>query len=438
MGHRRQLFWVAFLFLGLAEPAQADRRSFEDEVANLRSPRTGTRVAAAKALGEMGRKEAIPALSGTVGDPEDKVRLASVQALRKFKDSATLPPLLQAMNDGVVRIRQEALAGLLEIYVDTSESSRPVDYFLSYFRSEDELPLEILPFTPIDSRVPEAFERALQDPASSVRQRAAAALGMLHAENAVDSLGAALSDPDKGVRAQATEALGRIGGEPAGQALLAAVSDPSRAIRTEAVEALGRMGYVPAAPALLALYETQRGTEQGDRILGALARMGAPEARGLFLDRMTSPHPEERRWAAEGLGRLGDSRLAPSLTKDFLREPDLTVQLAYCFSIANLGRTEFIDRLVLSLGTVGLRPQARSYLVELDGRILPELYSYLSDPVPAVRKELVNVLMRVGDPGAIPHLKPLLADPNADVVDRVNRAIARLERVQLASVSQSP
>jgi hypothetical protein len=46
--------------------------------------------------------------------------------------------------------------------------------------------------------------------------------------------------------------------------------------------------------------------------------------------------------------------------------------------------------------------------------------------------------MRVGDPSAIPHLRPLLSDPNAEVVDRVNRAIARLERVQVASAKQSP
>jgi HEAT repeat protein len=437
MGHRSSLFWVVFLVLGLADAAWSDKRSFEDQLANLRSPRAGTRIHAARSLGEMGRKEAIRPLSDAVSDPEEKVRLAVVQALRKFKDPATVPPLLRAATDSVVRTRQEALAGLLEVYVDAGES-RTVDYLLSFFRNEEEFPAEVVPFTPVDPLVVEQLERSLQDAAAAVRQQAASGLGLLRAESAVDGLGVALADPDKGVRARATEALGSIGSERAGQALLAAVSDPSRAVRTEAIEALGRMGYRPAAPALLALHESQRGTEQGDKILSALARMGAPEARNLFLEVMTSPQPKQRRWAAEGLGRLGDARLAPSLTKDFLREPDPTVQLAYCFSLVYLGRTEFVDRLVLSLGSLALRGQSRGYLVELGGRVLGELYGYLSDPVPAVRRELVTVLMRVGDPSAIPHLRPLLSDPNAEVVDRVNRAIARLERVQVASAKQSP
>jgi len=57
------------------------------------------------------------------------------------------------------------------------------------------------------------------------------------------------------------------------------------------------------------------------------------------------------------------------------------------------------------------------------------LVTYLSDPVPGVRKGMVLVLMQIGDPAAIPAIEPLLSDPNKEVADQANRAISRLQMV---------
>ena len=43
------------------------------------------------------------------------------------------------------------------------------------------------------------------------------------------------------------------------------------------------------------------------------------------------------------------------------------------------------------------------------------------------------VLMEIGDPAAIPYLEPLLSDTDPEVADRANRAIARLQRVQMTA-----
>jgi HEAT repeat protein len=163
--------------------------------------------------------------------------------------------------------------------------------------------------------------------------------------------------------------------------------------------------------------------------------MGAPEARGVFYYQMTSMQSEQRRWAAEGLGRLSDESLIPGMMKDFLREPDPSVQLAYCFALARLGQPEFVDRIALSLANKKLQEQAHDYAVELGSPLLDELVTYLSDPVPEVRKEMAQVLMEIGDPAAIPYLKPLLSDPDMEVADRANRAIARLQQGDLSASS---
>ena len=248
----------------------------------------------------------------------------------------------------------------------------------------------------------------------------------------MDSLGTSLADPSKDVRTEAVEALTLIGGEEAGAQLVAGLSEPSRQIQGQVVEALGRLRYAPAADELLAVYDDWQGKELGDKALTALALIGAPQSRGVFLQNMTSVSSQRRRWAVEGMGRLRDENLRTSLTKDFLREPDASVQSAYCFALSLIGRPEFIDRLALNLSDPMLREQSMSYLVELGGPFMAELVLYLADPVAEVKKGMAYVLEQIGDPNAIPYLRPLLSDPDPQVADWANRAIAHLERVGAA------
>jgi HEAT repeat protein len=67
---------------------------------------------------------------------------------------------------------------------------------------------------------------------------------------------------------------------------------------------------------------------------------------------------------------------------------------------------------------------------------MSELVTYLSDPVSTVRREMVQVLMDIGDPAAIPYLEPLLRDSDSKVSDWANRAIARLQRVQTTASTE--
>jgi HEAT repeat protein len=412
---------------GAVIPAGA-QSSYQDELANLRSPNVKTRVNAAKALGRSGRREAIEPLTEAVRDPEAKVRKAVVQALRKFRDVEAVDGLLMGLTDEEKDIRSESMAGILDLYV-APEKRGPI---LGVFKTRKK-PEETEPVSPADARVIGALEARLRDEEPSIRRQAAYVLGMLQSEESVDALVLALPDMSLDVRAEVVDALGRIGGDQAGQSLIRALADSSSRTRSRAIDALGRMRYNPAAPALLNIYEAEEGKSMGDRALAALAQMGAPEARGVFYQMMTSSKPQRRTWAVEGLARLDEPRLAPSLTKDFLREPDPKVQLAYCFALARLGRPEFIDRLALSLSKPDLRDQSRVYLVELGTPLLTELVTYLADPVVEVRKNMVLVLMEIGDPAAIPYLEPLLSDPDPEVADRANRAIAKLQRVQMTA-----
>ena len=417
-----------------SSPVASAQSSFQDELANLRSPNVSTRVKAAKALGESKRPEGIPALTEAMRDPELKVRKQTVVSLRGFNSTEAIDGLLIGLRDEEKGIRNEAMIALLEIYVGAGNADLggPLTFFIGPRYKTPKLNGLI----PVTADVVTGLEARLQDEESELRRRAAYTLGILKTPDAVDSLSAALGDSDKGVRMEAVSALAAIGNAPAGEALRGALSFAAAdaSFTGHVVDALGQMKYLPAGPELVSIYDGNVG-KLGDRALRSLALMGAPEARGVFYYQMTSKLAEQRRWAAEGLGRLADESLVPGMMKDFLREPDPSVQLAYCFALTRLGRREFVDRVALSLGSKKLQEQAHDYAVELGSPLLNELVTYLSDPVPEVRKEMAQVLMEIGDPAAIPYLKPLLSDPNTEVADLANRAIARLEQGDITASS---
>src|SRR5687768_18401650 len=103
----------------LAAPAgAATKPSFDDLVANLKSPNAGTRQEAAAALGKSRRREAVTPLAALIRDPEVRVRLEVVRALRALRDVSGVPALLASLGDGDRGVREEAIGTLVEIYTE--------------------------------------------------------------------------------------------------------------------------------------------------------------------------------------------------------------------------------------------------------------------------------------------------------------------------------
>jgi HEAT repeat protein len=114
--------------------------------------------------------------------------------------------------------------------------------------------------------------------------------------------------------------------------------------------------------------------------------------------------------------------------KDFQRERNDELKLAYAFSLTLLGDRAFLDTIVLGLPSRTLGRRARGYLLEIGRPILPDLYPYLGDPDATIRAELCDIMGALGEPEAIARLTPLLSDPSPNVADRANRAVERLRR----------
>lgn len=418
---------LAALSIGLTPAGVWAAESFEDLIANLKSPTAKTRQEAAAELGKSRRREAVAPLSALVRDPEARVRLEVVRALRTLRDPSAVPALVTSLQDGDPKIREEAISTLVEIYADR-ERGGPIDRFLQAFSDEYER-TSVAPYTEVDASVFRGLVRTLRDEEKGIREESAYAIGILGGGDVTAELVTALQDPESSVRAAAATALGKVGRAEQGKALIPLLADASATVRNRALQAIGVLRVRDAGPALRELFEQNRRRDLGLRVLAALSRIGDPAQADLFRELLSSNDPEERRLAIEGLGRVADASMLAAFKKDYQREKNDDVRLAYNFAIVLLGDRAFLDSIALALGgSGGSAARARGYVLELGPGIAADLYPYLNDPDAGVRGGVAEVLAQLGDTAAIPRLTPLLNDPDSSVVDRANRALQKLRR----------
>ncbi len=135
----------------LAASLGAAEESFEDLLANLKSPTARTRLSAATALGKSRRRDAVAPLSALVRDPEPRVRLEVVNALRSLRDASAVPALVTSLQDGDPKVREEAISALVEIYAERDRGG-PIERFLQAFSDEYER-TSVAPYTAVSAAV---------------------------------------------------------------------------------------------------------------------------------------------------------------------------------------------------------------------------------------------------------------------------------------------
>lgn len=417
---------VGLALLVGASGVSVAQSSFEDQVANLKSPNAKTREQAARELGKSRRRDAITPLAAMVRDPDGAVRLAVVRSLRELRDLSAVPALVTSMRDGDPRIRREALEGVLEVYVEPEQvwPGYP-DVFADDF---DEGPAAT--YAEVDPAVFEALKGALRDDEREIRELAAHATGILGGTSISQELTLSLQDPEPRVRAVAATALARVGTREQGRLLIPLLSDESGRVRTRALHAIGVLGVQEAAPALRAMSENLKGRDFGLLVLQTLSRLGDPNLAPFFRSLLEDTDLTRRRLAVDGLARISDASVIDAFKKDFQRARNEEMRLALAFALTRLGDTAFVDTLALNLASRNLGARARRYLLELGPPLLPWLYPYLADPDPEVRAALVDLMARLGDTSALPRLLPLIQDPSSKVADRANRAVERLRRIE--------
>lgn len=254
------------------------------------------RAVAAKALAEIGAKQAVPALMTAVASNDSRVAIAAAEALGRFGDPQAVPALIAALADMSRRAHEKAANTLGD---------------LGDARAAPEAVIEALGKIG-DARAAPALTAALADPNSRTRAKAADALGNLGDAQAVPALTTLLKDADSASRSAAVGALGKIGDTQAVPALLTALDDATADVRAKAAEALGNVGDTQAVGPLLArLADGDKAVRQ--RAATALGDIGDAQAVPALLEILKGEDREACAGAARALGHIGDPRARAAL-----------------------------------------------------------------------------------------------------------------------------
>jgi hypothetical protein len=214
----------------LADVGSAPNRRFVDRIrseliARLKERDQEVRWSAAKALGRLGDRSAVPELIAHLGDEADEVREAAAEALGRLGDRDSLRALIGTASG--LRGRFRAL--LSWVRVSGAEA-------LGRLRGTGDLP--------------ELLDR-LDSPVAWVRASGAEALGRLGDRSAMLKLVGRLDDPDASVREHVARALGRLGDRSPVPKLIERLDDPNASVRERVAEALGRLGDRSAVPSFV-------------------------------------------------------------------------------------------------------------------------------------------------------------------------------------------
>lgn len=289
-------------------------------VATLRSRMDDSiREAAAFSLGQIGTNTAQRALVAVVENTleSEKVRIAAIDALGAMKADA-INALTAAATTGSKDVRRSAVRALGE-----SGDTRALAVLFAALNSDD--PLLRTETTDAIEKISAGGRRSrkllidkLENQPPSVRAEAAEKLSAFPAEDVAQALAAHLADPDPKVRNAIINTLTGFKEEQHVRFVIAALDFPHEEARKGAIIVLGRQGRADQRDKIgrMAINPKLR-TDVRAEAVRALANLNAPEE--TFLQFATSPEPEIRQAAVEGLSRSSGGK-ANAMLADLSRD----------------------------------------------------------------------------------------------------------------------
>ena len=347
-----QLFWVgAATAFALCLVVLGIRRQYGASL--LRTLRSGMAeqvLEGGPGLTDLGADPQVAtALAIAAGAPEAAVRRMALTLIARTRSPDAEAMLVAGLADPDSGVRVAAVRGLAELGVDDLPAR------LAGLRDDPALTVRAAVAVALDATgtSPGGVARLLHDESSEVRQAVIEAIGAVgglrRGETIAADLLAALDDDSPLVRRTAALLLAARDADTPGvletllegsvraqDAALVALVGHGDAVRTEvgrwaqgqiaratawraARRSLETGDAVPADTAVgfLASVLTRREQALADRALGALAVLGAVEARGVIRRCLRSSDPETRAQALEALDSIGDRHLGRSIV-DFL------------------------------------------------------------------------------------------------------------------------
>ena len=368
--------------------------------------------------------QTIAQLSDQVNSADAKVRRAALRALATRGPEA-LDPLSLLVGDPERDIRSNAIEAILAIYVVPPARER----VSSAEGAFDWTQYRTTPW-PVTPALLTNLMRGLSDDWPSVRRDAAYALGVVLTapvdQRIANELTYSLADPDAAVRLAAARALGRLRAARAGDQLIGRIVDTYLPVRLASMRALGEIRETRALTALRLQLEYYRGGTAGRTALEALARIAHPSTADLFAQEKFSKDDRHRRYAYEGIARIGGVAAGDAAAMEQLlaEERDEAVAAAIAFALAASGRP-YLERVILALTDDDTANQALEYVVELGIAQPAALVPYLRHTDPIVRERVATAMGFGSDAGAEAALSQLTTDGDPSVRRAAEASLVR-------------
>ena len=375
---------------------KADASNIDDLLQNLSHKDPKIRCQAAWDLGKSGDARAVDPLVAALEDDDLNVREWAAIALAKI-GKPSVEPLERALEHENESTQWQA-AALLGLINDTN-----CTWALSLALQSKNSTVRYWAATSLglikSKKSQEALVSALGDCNESVRDRAGWALRTLSGDNAISLLIDLLQDENCSRRMGAARALGDQKDGRAVKSLVLSLQDSEPGVRIEATVALGRLKDSRAVEPLISALDDQDGLVRS-KALDALVAIG-PEAVDSLIQALNSSGNNTPTAAAIALGKIADVRCAESLIWAFHND-ESQVRRASVMALARINASlaipVFISILQDRSAKDDLRADAAWALGEMGDVSArePLISAMASDPDSSVRINAARALKCIG------------------------------------------
>lgn len=398
------------------------------------------RIATVRGLGKRGA-DAIPTLAGYLNDPDRDIRVEAVKAIIRIGGEPSLTPLAKATHDADGEVDIRATDGLVNFYLPgyvtrrmTGPLTRGLRQAKAVFGTRNDQ--AIGPDVTVRPDVAQAIGGEISNSSNTdARTNAARAAGILRAAPAVPALTGSLRAHDSQLIFESLVALQKIKDPSAGPAVSPVTRDLDERIQITALQTVGLLHSPSSAPDVRDALKTAKNQKVKRAALSALASLGLPDDRPIFVQYSSDSDADLKVAALEGLGRVREPSDFPALQTAY-NEPnaDWEIHLAAAFALVNEGKldtAEFspLPYLIESLGNKSKSETASAYLTELARRddVEAALLSEIKHTSRDQKLALCQVLGQSQTDKAVPALTDLTRDINPDVALAASQALKMIQ-----------
>jgi len=355
---------------------------------------------AEKILGKLGDCTAVAPLIELLKDSNKDVRISAVWNLSRLGDHTAIVPLIELFKDSDSDVRSSAawVLGELEDRIAVAPLTELLKDSNSDVRSSAAVALVKLG----DRTAVAPLIELLKDSGQGVRSSAAVALGQLEDRTAVAPLIELLKDSNSDVRRNATEALSQLGDGTAVAPLIELLKDSNSNVRMSATEALSQLGDRTAVAPLI---ELLKDSEAHDSAARALGQLGDWAAVAPLIEYLKNPGSVVGKSAAETLSQFRDQvAIFPIIS--LFNDSDSDVRKRVTKILIQLGDRTAISSVadLLENSTESLKPEEiEKYQQSLNGSHFGK------------KKDAITALGQAKVAEALPHIRPLLTNPQENL-----------------------